>query len=70
MKNKVKVEHQAQHTSKKMYYEVASGCPHCGERRRINIIKIRSDHEECRTCGKSFVKAERLDKRLKNETDW
>ncbi len=55
---------------KTKHYILNSSCPKCGENKNINIIKLRHDHWECRTCGQSFTREDRLEKRFKNAQDW
>lgn len=31
-------------------------CPKCGERLKINLIRLRQDLHECRTCKHTFIK--------------
>lgn len=52
------------------HYLLNSSCPKCGENKHINIIKLRYDYWECRTCGHLCLKTERLEKRFKNAQDW
>lgn len=51
-------------------YKLKHACPGCKDNLGINRIKMRAGWEGCRVCGKEFRVSERLDVRLKHETDW